>query len=283
MKAASQGDSGLFMNPRLHKFLAPCVAALALLWAAHASADLGQVIPMGDLERWTTFSLGDGSEPDRFSNDSFVQGDVGVAGNGDLTLAGNAAISGDVYYKSNGTLRVAKDATIGGSRFNNQNSLLNDGVDQALTASDAAAGLTATRSFDEVNLSGAENISLTGAPGETVVLNLKAFKMSGNSTLTLDGSANTTYIINVKKQFSLAGHASIVLTGGLTWNDVLFNVRGKGDEVMLSRDSSFQGVLMANKRTVRVRDNAIVSGQIIADSVQLQGSSQVLHPPVVSP
>jgi hypothetical protein len=271
------------MNRRFHPFLAPCIAAVAFLLAAHAQADLSQAIPMGDLERWTAFTLGDGGEPNRLSNDSFLQGDFGAAGTGDITLAGNAVISGDVYYQSNGTLRVGKDATIGGSRFNNQNSLLNNELDQVTAASDAAAALAATQSLAEVNLSGNQALTLSGAPGETVVLNLKCFKMSGNTTLTLNGAANTTYIINVKKQFSLAGHANIVLTGGLTWNDVLFNVRGKGDEVMLSRDSNFQGVLMASKRTVRLRDNAIVSGAIIADNLQLQGSAQVLHPPVVSP
>jgi cytoskeletal protein CcmA (bactofilin family) len=238
---------------------------------------------MGDLERWGIFTIGDQGQIDRLSVDSSLQGDFAAAGNGSLTLSGNSTINGDVYYTSNGTLKVGSGATITGSRFNNQNALLNNGVDEANAASDAAAAFASTRSLDDVNLSDTDSLSLTGAPGETVVLKLKSFKMSGNSTFTLNGAANTTYIINVNKQFSLAGHASIVLSGGLAWNDVLFNVRGKGNEVLLSRDSSFQGVLMANKRAVRLRNNAIASGEIIADSIQLQGDSQVIHPPVVSP
>jgi choice-of-anchor A domain-containing protein len=271
------------MSFRFHKCLASCIAALALFGANRASAELGQIVPMGDLERWGIFTLGNEDQIDRLSNDSTMQSDFGAAGNGNLTLSGNATINGDVYYKSAGTLIVGSGATISGSRFNNQNPLLKNGVDEASAASDAAAAFAATRPADGVVLSDAESLSFSGAPGETVVLNLKCFKMSENSTFTLNGAANTTYIINVRQTFSLAGHANIVLSGGLDWNDVLFNVRGKGDDVLLSRDSSFQGVLMANKRTVRVRDNASVRGEIIADSVQLQGSSQVIHPPVVSP
>jgi choice-of-anchor A domain-containing protein len=271
------------MSFRFNPFLAPCMAAFCLLSASRASADLGQVLPMGDLERWGIFTLGDGGETNLVGVDGVVQGDLGVAKNGDLTLSGNAMVNGDVYYKSNSTVRVDRDATITGSGFDNQNPLLNSGVDEARAVSDAAAAFASTRALEEVNLSGAESLSFTGTPGETVVLNLRCFKMGGNSTFTLDGAANTTYIINVKKQFSLAGHANIVLTGGLDWNDVLFNVRGKGDDILLSRESSFQGVLMANKRSVRLRDNAIARGEIIADNVQVQGSSQMIHPPVVSP
>jgi choice-of-anchor A domain-containing protein len=271
------------MSLPFRKFLAPSIAALTLFMAGRASAELGQVLPMGDLERWGIFTLGNEDQIDRLSADSNVQGDFGAAGNGNLTLAGNAAVNGDVYYKSNGTLKVGSGASITGSRLNNQDPLLRNGVDEAVAVSAAAAAFAGTRSVDGVILGDTDTLSFSGAPGETVVLNLKCFKMSGNSTFTLNGAANTTYIINVKQQFSLADRAQIVLSGGLDWNDVLFNVRGKGDEVLVSRDSSFQGVLMANKRSVRVRDNAVVRGEIIADNVQLQGSSLLIHPPVVSP
>jgi cytoskeletal protein CcmA (bactofilin family) len=271
------------MDLRSHKVLVPFIAALSFCSAPPVSAELGQVIPMGDLARWAIFTLGTKDQIDRISNDSFLQGDFGAAGNGDMILAGNATVNSDIYCKRNGTLRVGNGATFTGSSFNNQNALLRNGANEATAASDGAAALAETRSVNGVNLSGMESLSFSGAPGETVVLNLKCFKMSGNSKFTLDGAADTTYIINAKNRFSLAGHASIVLTGGLAWNNILFNVRGKGDEVLLSRNSSFQGVIMANKRTIRVRDNATASGEMIADSVQFEGSGQLIHPPVVSP
>ena len=63
----------------------------------------------------------------------------------------------------------------------------------------------------------------------------------------------------------------------------MFNVVGTGQKVSLAGDSIFNGILMANDRTVALRKNATVSGEIIANRIKLRGSSRVLHPPVISP
>jgi choice-of-anchor A domain-containing protein len=236
---------------------------------------------MGDLERWAAFSLGLFSS--HLSDSAFVQGDFGAAGNGDLTLMGHATIDGDVYFRSNGALNAQPGTTITGSQFHNQDALLDNDVAQAMAASNAAAALHATRAKENVDLRKNQRATFNGAPGETVVLNLQSFQMSGNSTLTLQGSANTAYIINVRGQFSLADRARIILSGGLSWNDVLFNVRGRGSQVSLSGDSQFNGVLLADARMVRLRDRAILNGEAIGGRFVLQGSSQVIHPAVVSP
>jgi choice-of-anchor A domain-containing protein len=134
-----------------------------------------------------------------------------------------------------------------------------------------------------IDLQGSNNLTLSGAPGQTVVLNLRMLRMTGNSTLTLQGSANTTFVINVNRGFSLINAARIVLSGGLDWNDVLFNVRGTGTTVNLSGNSNFQGILLASRRSVQIRDGAILRGEVIADNLQMQGTAQVNHPAVVSP
>jgi choice-of-anchor A domain-containing protein len=134
-----------------------------------------------------------------------------------------------------------------------------------------------------IDLSGTNNLTLSGAPGEAVVLNLRLIRMTGDSSLTLQGSANTIYVINVDRGFSLTDASRIVLSGGLDWNDVLFNVRGKGTTVTLANNSSFQGILLASRRTMQIRDAAILRGEVIADNLQTQGATQIVHPPVVSP
>jgi hypothetical protein len=49
---------------------------------------------------------------------------------------------------------------------------------------------------------------------------------------------------------------------------VLFNVRGSG-RVTLRDESSFQGILMANERTVKIRGDSTVMGEVIANQVVL--------------
>lgn len=134
-----------------------------------------------------------------------------------------------------------------------------------------------------INLGQDQSMIVQGAPGETVVLNLKNFVMSDSARLTLQGTATTNFIINVTKQFSLSGSAKIVLSGGVQWDNVMFNVRGKGTVVRLSGQSELVGILTANRRKVQLSDNSIVRGQVFARRVVLLDGSQIIQPPVASP
>ena len=155
-------------------------------------------------------------------------------------------------------------------------------VSQAIAGSQAAAAFQSNRPFSDISLHN-QNTTIVGGPSETVVLNLKNFRLSGSSTFTLQGTATTTFIINVKKQFSLAGTSSIVLSGGVAFNDVLFNVRGSEGHVKLGQQSHFEGVLLAARRTIKMGGQATASGTIIGDRVLLSGDAQITHPPVTSP
>ena len=70
---------------------------------------------------------------------------------------------------------------------------------------------------------------------------------------------------------------------GVSSSDVLFNVRGTGGgDVKLDKQSRFTGILMANQRNVAVKDDAVVTGEIIANHIDLAHNAQVIHPPTVS-
>jgi len=265
------------------KSFLPIAASLILLGTPHLEADVSQVIPeFGDLERWTVFSLGGGDNFSRAFGQTLIDGGLGLAGNGKFLMARHATVNGDVYDRSNGSVLLFNQATVTGSIFHNQDTLLDNGVNEALAASDHAASLTPNRTDTTITLRKNDALMLTGAPGETVVLSLKNFCLRGGSSLTLEGTATTTFVINVNKKFSLSGNSHIDLAG-LQWNQVLFNVVGNGQRVLLGGNSVFDGILMANDRTVGLRGHATVSGEIIANRFKLRGSSRVLHPAVVSP
>ena len=268
------------------KCLLLAAAGLFFVGVFSAHANLLLALPeMGDLERWGVFSLGAGVFSDHLHDNINITGDVGVAGNGNNELSGNAIIAGDYYYRSNGTLGMSGNASITGARFHDQDGQLDNSVAEAIAASNHAFSLAPTRALTDISLGGNQGLArtVTGAPGETVVLSLRSFIMRGDSVFTLQGTATTIFIINVKRQFSLTDRARIVLSGGLTWDDVLFNVRGKGSTVTLSGHADFQGILLATKRTVQLSGHSEVDGEIIANKVLLNGGSQVIHPPVASP
>ena len=265
------------------KSFLPIAASLILLGGVQAKADVSGVIPeIGDLERWTVFSLGDGNNFSRAFGHALIDGDLGLAGNGNLLMGGYATVNGDVYDRSNGTVLTFQHAFIAGSIFHNQDALLDNGVNEAIAASAHAFSLTPNRPSTSVKLLGNHAITITGAPGETVVLSLKNFILRDNSSFTLQGTATTTFVINVNKKFSLSGNSHIDLAG-LQWNQVLFNVVGTGQRVSLGGSSVFNGILMANDRTIKMKADATVSGELIANRLKIRGSTRVLHPPVISP
>ena len=63
------------------KSFLPIAASLILLGGVQAKADVSGVIPeIGDLERWTVFSLGDGHRFSWALGHAFIDGDLGLLG-----------------------------------------------------------------------------------------------------------------------------------------------------------------------------------------------------------
>ncbi|GEM_PF-2498956 len=271
----------------IRSLLLPLAIAPLLIFGTSAQANLLTTFPeMGDLLRWGAFSLQGGiSDTTDLSGNTSIQGDVGVAGTGNITMSGNATINGNLYYRSNGTLSMNGNAKVTGSKIHNQDSVLDNGVNEANNTSTHAFNLVANRPTTNVNLSGNSSMTVTGAPGETVVLKLQNFILSGNGVFTLQGTSTTNFVINVTNQFSITGNgtARIDLAGGLKWDNVLFNVVGTGSDVQISGNGKLTGVLMANKRTVDLSGNALVTGEVVANKIKISGNGKIVHPPISSP
>ena len=252
-----------------------------LLTTGSAWADLSDPLPeLDNLQHWAIFSLGSG----KFVNNSSVDGDVAVDGAGKILLGNGAMIYGDLYFRSTGTLTTGRSSGITGRPIGNADPMLDDDARSAMAASNRAAFLTPNFATPtSLSLGGQDNFTVTGGPGQNVVLSLNNFRFTGNSTFTLQGTATTTFIINVSKQFALSANSAIVLSGGVQWNDVLFNITGSGRNVSLSGNSSLTGIVMAPNRMVRLSGNARITGEVIAGRVTLSGSASITHPPIVSP
>src|SRR2546421_4257564 len=252
------------------KWLMPLFAAASLfLAAADIRADISQAVPeFGDLRRWAAFSLGGGITEtdviDQFTGTTDIYGDVGVAGDGNISLSGSATIHGDLYWRTPGTLKLSGNAQITGMRHHDSASdaILDNGVSEANATSTHAASFTS--SFAYAGLTNiTSSMTLTAQhdrPGNSTVLNLNSIVLGNQSTLTLSGTATDVFILNVSNQFSLSSQSKIVLTGGLSWDDVLFNIKGNGSDITLDGQSTLNGILMANKRTLSLTGGSLVAG-----------------------
>lgn len=244
-----------------------------------SSCGIGATAP-GQFSNLAIFTLNAGSgDVDTFSGNSSVLGGVAVSGSGKLTLTNSARIQGNLSYRSNGTLSKASTATITGSIYKNSSTddLLDLGSQVALAASSIANSLTASSGYPTTISS---NTSLSLSNSGVAVLKLSDFKLS-NATLTLTGTAASYYVIDIANNFSLSS-ANVKLSGGLTWDHVLFNVTGKTGTTSLTGSSEFNGILLAANRNVTLSDSSKIVGSLIANTVNLSGTASV-RCPTVSP
>ncbi len=135
----------------------------------------------------------------------------------------------------------------------------------------------------DLRLSDHQHKIIAGAPGSTISLDLRNFVLSGHSTLSLLGTATSTFIFNVTKRFSLSQSARIILSSGLQWSHVFFNVLGAGSPVSLEGRSVLFGILTADQRTVRLNGHAMAYGEVFARKVIIRKAAQIITPPIVSP
>jgi hypothetical protein len=159
-------------------------------------------------------------------------GNVGLTSPGKLSLdSSNAvAIQGNVYLGNTASITHAQQ--VQGSIFSNQDTWLSQAAADARNASVAANGLASTDSTTSINQSGGSR-TITGGASVNVV-HLTGLNLDGGAVLTLGAPAGGSFVINDAGRFNLTGGSKILLGGGLTPTDVLFNVTGTGVQVALN-------------------------------------------------
>jgi len=254
-------------------------------------------------KNWAIFTLGGNvtiTDPSPYTPGSVpsydVIGNVGISGSGRLSMS-NSYIDGTVTETSSGQLGSNVFAGNNSNPYYNgtiglNSAYISQGVTDAINASAAAAALgvnvgsgggTAvttvvyTSAKSEVDL----GIAAGGQAGQTYVLNLADLILQGTSAvLTLHGTATTNYVFNISRNMSLAGGAKILLSGGLTDANVLYNVKSNPTQydVTLSGASEAHGIILATTRAVKETGNSAIYGEVIAKSVSLSGASNVINP-----
>jgi hypothetical protein len=254
---------------------------------------------------WAIYVYGAGTSSSRFNALDIsappaatglqVDGDIALAGvYSTLTVSGHTSINGDRYEQLTSTESINSTGTITGSRFSSPaiNSQLNSGVTSLKNVSMTAAGLAATTgSPTSLNIGKNQSRIFDNTPfGGKYVMNLSSFVMGGGGnngtagTLTLNGAAGSAFVLNISGAFNIGGGAKILLTGGLTVSDVLFNVTGSNSTFTINGDALFNGTLLAyNKsgaqRTLTISGhNTQINGELLANRIQLQSGAHVKKP-----
>lgn len=235
-------------------------------------------INVGSADFFTVLAKGDASFTDNtITGPSLVRGNVGIGGQGDFSMS-DGDIFGDLVHRTGANIKTSGPAKIHGNTYSND-SQLNSALADASSLSDAAFAEPVSAqyaSLTKVNITNvSQSMTITGGPSQKIVLRLTDFIMT-SGTFTLSGTATTSFIINITKSFSL-NNASIVLSGGVLAQNVLFNIRGSGGQVSLNQGTQLPGILLALNRKVDL-SGGHVTGKVIADQVVITSGGSVVTP-----
>jgi choice-of-anchor A domain-containing protein len=68
--------------------------------------------------------------------------------------------------------------------------------------------------------------------------------------LTLNGNANDQFVFNIYGGMTLGGSSSVILNGGVTATNVVFNFIGAGSSLMTHVGNNVQGIVLAPQRDI---------------------------------
>lgn len=216
---------------------------------------------------------GDGGKL-QMSGGGYIGGPVRLADGTNLGITDSNLIDGGIY----GT-NLSGDPK-GNTIFNlSQDLLLNQAASDAAHYSNLYKGLSATNtSISTIT----DTLTITSAGGQNV-LNLDKLELGGGEVLSLDGGgSDSSFIVNIFGDLKL-NSGRIELSGGLTFDEVLFNVIG--GKVSFSgggNSSSLMGIILALDGEIAISPG-LIQGSIIGTKITLTSGADLDTPMPVIP
>jgi choice-of-anchor A domain-containing protein len=201
---------------------------------------------------------------------SQVDGNVGIA-KGNVNVSSSSAIYGKLDM---GTGNVTNSGTISGGITENSNTaaLLASATSAAMLAYGDASNMAATiTNVTSIN-NPSSPLTITGTNGINVV-NLTNLDLSGSADgLTLSAPSGGSFVINITGTFSVGNGADIMVAGGLSNMNVLYNVIGTAGNTVQFNGSSgnvdVQGIVLAPYQDINI-NGAIVDGEVITGNLNI--------------
>jgi choice-of-anchor A domain-containing protein len=149
----------------------------------------------------------------------------------------------------------------------------------AASLSATLAALAATQTLPAILLGTRGTLTINSAGGQNVV-NVPSISSGTNSTITIQGAAADTFVINVGNgvdsgSLQLGNGSSVVLSGGITPDHVLFNLLGSGASAQLGNHTVFNGTVLAPQGQFTSGDGATPDPVLINGALWFGGSISI--------
>jgi len=146
----------------------------------------------------------------------------------------------------------------------------------AMAFSSSLAGLAATQTLPAIALGSHGTATISGGAGVNVIA-LPSITTGTKSTITINAGATEFVIVNIGSttdsgSLQLGNGASIVLSGGITPDHVIFNLIGTGTTAQLGNNTVFNGTILAPQGQFTSGDGDTPSPVLINGSLLFGGS-----------
>ena len=202
---------------------------------------------------------GNGAAPDTVSGDVIASvtasqglncsnnppGTTAICLGNDSEIAG-ACVTGGGAISSPSECAAGADTTGTNSEVT---TLLPHAISDAASFSSTLAGLPATQTIAAIVLGTRGSTTVSSAGGLNVV-SVPSITTGTNATITLNGSPSDIFVFNIGSSsepgsLQLGNGASVLLSGGITPDRVIFNLIGSGTSAQLGGHFVFNGTILA--------------------------------------
>jgi hypothetical protein len=195
-----------------------------------------------------------------------MTGNLGLAAGYNVQISGNNSETGRTYYDTSSGGSWSNSGTFAEQGGSSITQSMSQAVSDAISASTSANALAATAGFGSQSGSTVTLNALTNLSEN--VLNVSSVSLT-NGTITFNdnGNAGAKYIINVTGNFSLS-NTTMVLTGGATAADIIWNIEGTGSSVSITGGTSY-GTFLVPQSNVTIGGGGSLTGELIAGANSL--------------
>ena len=146
----------------------------------------------------------------------------------------------------------------------------------AVAFSTILTSLTTTQTLSAITLSTRGNLTISTVSGLNVI-SVASITTGTKSTITIHAGATDTVVVNVGSaaepgSLQFGNGASVVLSGGITPDRVIFNLIGGGTTAQLGNDTTFNGTILAPQGEFTSGDGNTPSPVLINGALLFGGS-----------
>ena len=129
------------------------------------------------------------------------------------------------------------------------------------------AGLPPTQEIEEIRLRNGASTQINLSSGQNVV-DIGSIRIGTDGRLTINGPADSWVVFRVYGRFKIGSRSSVIATGGITPDKILWSVEGAGKAARIRSRSNVDGTIIATKRPlISVGASTMVRGALISKRV----------------